>query len=137
MRVLPKTRKNRFGADLNNLAYLINDFLMPEIEARNFHDIWFQQDGVTCHTARETMDLLRNRFSEQFISRLGPVDWPPRPCDITPLDFYLWGYVKSKCSVDKPLLLRHWKPTLLKSLARYQPKSSSESFKIGVYGWTN
>ena len=38
----------------------------------------------------------------QFISRLGSVDWPPRSCDITPLDFYFWVYVKSKCFVDKP-----------------------------------
>ena len=106
MRVLPKTRKNRLGADLNNLAYLmalLGRFLMTEIEARILHDILFQQDGATCHTARETMDLLRSlRFGEQFISRLGPVDWPPRSCDITPMDFYLWGYVKSKCFVDKP-----------------------------------
>ena len=80
---------------------LLGRFLMPEIEARNLHDIWFQQDGATCHTARETMDLLRSHFGEQFISRLGPVDWPPRSYDITPLDFYLWGYVKSKCFVDK------------------------------------
>ena len=43
---------------------LFGRFLMPEIEARNLHDICFQQDGVTCHTARETMDLLRNRFGE-------------------------------------------------------------------------
>ena len=74
---------------------------MPEIEARNLHDISFQQDSATCHTARETMDLLPSRFDEQFIFRLGPVDWPPRSCDITPLDFYLWGYVKSNCFVDK------------------------------------
>ena len=53
---------------------LLGRFLMPEIEARNLHGIWFQQDGATCHTARETVDLLRSRFGEQFISRLGPVD---------------------------------------------------------------
>ena len=41
---------------------LLGRFLMPEIEARNLHDIWFQQDGATFHTARETMDLLRSRF---------------------------------------------------------------------------
>ena len=81
---------------------MINDFLIPEIEVRNLHDIWFQQDGATCHTARETMDLLRSRFGEKFISRLGPVDWPPRSRDITTVDLYLWGYVKSKCFVDKP-----------------------------------
>ena len=92
MRVLPKTRKNRFGADLNNLSHDKRLFHAGN-DARNLHDIWFQQDGATCHTARETMDLLRSRFGEQFISRLGPVDWPLRSCDITPLDFYLWGYV--------------------------------------------
>ena len=32
--------------------------------ARNLHDIWFQQDGAACHTARETMDLLRSRFGK-------------------------------------------------------------------------
>ena len=81
---------------------LLGRFLMSEIEARNLHDIWFQQDDATCHRARGTMDLLRSRFGEQFISRLRPVDWPPRSCDITPLDFYLWGYVESNSFVDKP-----------------------------------
>ena len=81
---------------------LFGRFLMPEIEARDLHDIWFQQDGAICHTARETMNLLRSRFGEQFISRLRPVDWPPRSCDITSLDFYLCGYVNSKYFVDKP-----------------------------------
>ena len=37
---------------------VLGRFLMPEIEARNLHDIWFQQDGATCHTARETFGLL-------------------------------------------------------------------------------
>ena len=95
----PYSFKDEAGANVtvNGERYraMINVFLMLEIEARSLH-IWFQQDGATCHTAHETMDLLRSRFGEQFISRLGPVDWPPRSCDITPLDLYLWGYVKSK-----------------------------------------
>jgi hypothetical protein len=24
----------------------------------------------------------------------GPIPWPPRSPDITPFDFFLWGYVK-------------------------------------------
>jgi len=28
--------------------------------------------------------------------RDGPTPWPPRSPDITPLDFFLWGYVKDK-----------------------------------------
>ena len=36
------------------------------------------------------------------ISRNGPVNWPPRSCDLTPLDYFLWGYLKSLAYVDKP-----------------------------------
>ena len=53
---------------------MITDFLLPEIEARGLNDIWFQQDGATSHTSAETMDLLRNPFGEQLISRFGPVN---------------------------------------------------------------
>ena len=65
-------------------------------------DMLFQQDGATCHTARATMTKLRADFGEQFISRSGPVNWPPRSCDLTPLDFFLWGYVKAHVYMDKP-----------------------------------
>ena len=48
---------------------MILDYLLPEIEARNLDDIWFQQGGATCDTAAQTMDLLRGHFEEQLISR--------------------------------------------------------------------
>ena len=31
----------------------------PKIEEDNMDDIWFQQDGATCHTGYVTIDLLR------------------------------------------------------------------------------
>ena len=34
-------------------------------------------------------------FEDRFISRRANVVWPPRNCDLTPLDYYLWG-------ADKP-----------------------------------
>ncbi|QQP38530.1 Putative DD41D transposase [Caligus rogercresseyi] len=43
----------------------------------NLVNMWFQQDGATCHTARETMNMLKDEFGEQLISRNGPVSWPP------------------------------------------------------------
>ena len=61
----------------------------------DLHDISFQQDGVTCHTVRVTMDLLRAEFGEHLISRSRAVNWPPRPCGLTPVDYFLWGYVKA------------------------------------------
>jgi hypothetical protein len=29
------------------------------------------------------------------------MDWPPRSSDITPLDFFLWGYVKDRIYATK------------------------------------
>ncbi|GFX47476.1 putative transposable element [Trichonephila clavipes] len=37
-------------------------------------------------TARATIDLLKDTFGDGLISRFGPVNWPPRSCDLTPLD---------------------------------------------------
>ena len=38
--------------------------------------------------------MLNDTFPERWIGRDGPIPWPPRSPDITPLDFFLWGYVK-------------------------------------------
>ncbi|GFW14064.1 putative transposable element [Trichonephila clavipes] len=70
-------------------------------------ELWFQQDGATCHTARAPIDLLKDTFVDRLISRFGPVNWPPRSCDLTPLDYFLWGYVKSLVYAVKPQTLDH------------------------------
>jgi hypothetical protein len=31
----------------------------------------------------------------RWIGRGGPIAWPPRSPDLTPLDIFLWGYVKN------------------------------------------
>ncbi|GFU63723.1 transposable element Tc3 transposase [Trichonephila clavipes] len=69
--------------------------------------LWFQQDGATCLTAQATIDLLKDTFGDCLISRLTPVNCPPRSCDLTPLDYFLWGYVKSLVYADKPQTLDH------------------------------
>ena len=38
--------------------------------------------------------MLNDTFPEKWIGRDGPISWPPRSPDITPLDISLWGYVK-------------------------------------------
>jgi len=35
-------------------------------------------------------------FPNRWFGRDGPTLWPPQSPDITPLDFFLWGYVKDK-----------------------------------------
>ncbi|GFV95744.1 uncharacterized protein TNCV_1727941 [Trichonephila clavipes] len=72
---------------------LITNFFIPELNNHDVQELWFQQDEATCHTARATIDLLKDTFGDRLISRFGPVNWPPRSCDLTPLDYFLWGYV--------------------------------------------
>ncbi|GFW09313.1 hypothetical protein TNCV_4276411 [Trichonephila clavipes] len=72
---------------------MITNFFIPELNNHDVQELWFQQDGATCHTARATIDLLKDTFGDRLISRFGPVNWPPRSCDLTPLDYFLWGYV--------------------------------------------
>ncbi|GFV41443.1 uncharacterized protein TNCV_5048481 [Trichonephila clavipes] len=86
---------------------MITNFFLPELNNHDVQELWFQQNGATCHTARATIDLLKDTFGDRLISRFGPVNWPPRSCDLTPLDYFLWGYVKSLVYADKPQTLHH------------------------------
>ncbi|GFV74732.1 hypothetical protein TNCV_1039701 [Trichonephila clavipes] len=57
---------------------MITNFFIPELNNHDVQELWFQQDGATCHTARATIDLLKDTFGDCLISRFGPVNWPPR-----------------------------------------------------------
>ncbi|GFW83138.1 putative LOC100569746 [Trichonephila clavipes] len=85
-------------------------------------ELSFQQDGATCHTARATIDLLKDTFGERLISRFGPVNWPPRSWDLTPLDYFLWGYVKSLVYADKPQMLDHLEDNIRPVIADIRPQ---------------
>ncbi|GFW42734.1 putative DD41D transposase [Trichonephila clavipes] len=86
---------------------LITNFFIPELNNHDVQELCFQQDGATCHTALATIDLLKYTFGDRLISRFGPMNWPSRSCDLTPLDYFLWGYVKSLVYADKPQTLDH------------------------------
>ena len=60
-------------------------------------EYWQHLDGTTGHTAEAILDVLRSVFEDSIISRRADVVWPHRSCDLTPLDYYLWGAVKDKC----------------------------------------
>ncbi|GFW83399.1 uncharacterized protein TNCV_2544971 [Trichonephila clavipes] len=70
---------------------MITNFFIPELNNHDVQELWFQQDGATCHTARATIDLLKETLGDRLISRFGPVNWPPRSCDLTQLDYFLWA----------------------------------------------
>ncbi|GFX15252.1 putative LOC100569746 [Trichonephila clavipes] len=76
----------------------------------------------TLWAARATIDLLKDTFGDRLISRFGPVNWPPRSCDLTPLDYFLWGYVKALVYADKPQTLDHLEDNIRRVIADIRPQ---------------
>lgn len=60
-----------------------------------------QLDGAPAHFARAVRAHLNDNF-RQWIGRLGPIAWPPRSPDLTPLDYFLWGTMKQEVYFDVP-----------------------------------
>ncbi|GFV24644.1 putative LOC100569746 [Trichonephila clavipes] len=115
---------------------MITNFFIPELNNHDVQELSFQQDGATCHTARATIDLLKDTFGDRLISRFGPVNGPPRSCDLTPLDYFLWGYVKSLVYADKPQTLDHLEDNIRRVIADIRPQMLEKSSKIGRPDWT-
>ncbi|GFW58656.1 transposable element Tc3 transposase [Trichonephila clavipes] len=115
-----------FNQDAVDFTIISSDVLTSSIEV----EVWFQQDGATCHTARATVDLFKDTFGDRLISRFGPVNWPPRSCDLTPLDYFLWGYVKSLVYADKPQTLDHLEDNIRRVIADIRPQMLEKVVKI-------
>ena len=100
---------------------MLNEFLFTKIEEKDIDNIWLQQDGATCHTAEATLDVLRPLvFEDHTINRRAEVVWPPRSCDLTPLDYYLWGAVKDKYYTDKPETIDALKNNIREAIGEIQ-----------------
>lgn len=84
---------------------MLQQFLEPQLQQNDLGQVWFQQDGATAHTARNSMAVLREMFPGRLISRYGDIPWPARSPDLTPCDYFLWGYLKSEVYKHRPRTL--------------------------------
>ncbi|GFV31864.1 DUF4817 domain-containing protein [Trichonephila clavipes] len=116
----PSRRRPHTSINGDRYRAMITNFFIPELNNHDVQELWFQQDGAT--TARATIDLLKDTFGDRLISRFGPVNWPPRSCDLTPLDYFLWSYVKSLVYVDKSQTLDHLEDNICRVIADRRPQ---------------
>ena len=58
------------GVTVNGDRYrtMLNEFLFTKIEEEDIGNIWFQQDGATCHTVEVTLDDLRPVFEDRILA---------------------------------------------------------------------
>ena len=81
---------------------MMENFFWPELAEMDLRNMWFQQDGATCHTSRQTINLLKTKFGNPIIGRNRPINWPARSCDLTPCDFFLGVFLKDRSYAIPP-----------------------------------
>ena len=84
-------------------------------------DSYFQQDGAPCHRTTDALRLLQSKFGNRIISKspngFNTIEWPARSCDLTPLDYWLWSYLKNKISrLDKPKALAELEEAIIRQV---------------------
>lgn len=95
---------------------LENDDRIPE------NDVYFQQDGAPPHYAAPVRDFLNQHFPQHWIGRRGFIEWPPRSPDLTPLDFFLWGHLKSVIYKTKPTSLQDLRHRIVVACGEITPQ---------------
>ena len=73
---------------------LLRDHIIPSLGDTS--ELWFMQDGAPAHKARVVTQYLRAVFGDRVIALGWDPEWAPRSPDVTPCDFFLWGYMKDK-----------------------------------------
>ncbi|KAJ8914489.1 hypothetical protein NQ315_002761 [Exocentrus adspersus] len=76
--------------------------LLEDLTLQERANMWFQHDGCPAHYAIISREVLDREYTDRWIGRGGPVAWPARSPDLTPLDFCLWGSIKEKVYQDVP-----------------------------------
>ncbi|KAI6648262.1 hypothetical protein LOD99_12071 [Oopsacas minuta] len=94
---------------------------------------WFQQDGATPHTANITINWLKEHFKHRVVSKRYKIGWPPYSPDLSPPDFFLWGYLKDRVYKDRPKTITDLKQKIkdeVKGIKRSVLESVMENFTL-------
>lgn len=88
------TRQTYLEIILPEVDRLIQEFPMDVLTRMIWH-----QDGATPHNVLEVREHLNNQFPI-WIGNAGTIRWPPNSPDLTPLDAFLWGFLKDKVNFN-------------------------------------
>ena len=85
------------------LHFLKNELvgLLEEVSLQKRKEMWIQHDGAPLHFGKQVTAFLNDTYPNRWIGRGGPIAWPPRSPDLNPLDYYLWGHMKSMVYATK------------------------------------
>lgn len=109
--------------NLNSVQYLamLRNQIIPTLQniaGDNFGTLWFQQDGAPPHFGVDIRRHLNHVFPGKWIGRRGAIEWPARSPDLSPLDYYFWGYLKDQVYRTKPQDLVELRLRIVEEAAR-------------------
>ena len=67
----------------------------------------------------EVRHYLNENLSNRWIGRRGSIEWPARPPDLTPLDFFFWGVMKNNVYTRKIKKLGHLKAVIVAECQKF------------------
>jgi hypothetical protein len=89
-----------------NYKQLLEEYALPFLKKkRMMRKVVFMHDGAPPHFSRVVRNFLETTFKSRIIGRGFNWFWPPRSPDITPCDFWFWGYVKHQVYRRQPQTL--------------------------------
>lgn len=95
--------------------------------------MWLQQDGAPAHYAVAVRNTLDVQFPGKWIGRGAAIDYPARSPDLTCLDYYLWGRLKSMVYVERPTTREDMKARIRHAVASISPEEiqrSVDNFRV-------
>jgi hypothetical protein len=121
-----------FTGNVNGDSYrqLIQGHLVPFLKQHHrFRQTTFQQDGATPHTAANTIELLQSFFHDQLIALGTNWEWPANSPDLSPLDYFLWGYIKQKVYCSSPKTVSELQTSIETAIANIEADLLVESIE--------
>lgn len=115
---------NSIAVNSSRYRQMLKSFLFPKLQTIDIENMLFQQDGAPWHTKFTTINILRKKFPDRVISRNGDINFPPRSCDLSPVDFFLWGYIKDKVfeqRCNRPTTIDQLKMKIREAIASVTP----------------
>ncbi|CAM1304959.1 Uncharacterised protein r2_g1479 [Pycnogonum litorale] len=94
---------------------------------------WFQQDGASSHTSNLSRDWLKKNFGDRVISLKTDFEWAPHSPDLSPPDFFLWGYLKDRVYAGKPRTITELKEAIredMRAIPRSVCKNVMDNFVL-------
>lgn len=93
-----------FPMNVNVTAEIYSEFLeeilpnlLEDVPLHILPNIIFQQDGHPAHTSALARVVLNRRFTNRWIGIHSNLhEWPPRSPDLTPMDFFAWGFIRDQ-----------------------------------------